>query len=66
VLGFRPEVFGMGGGTFAKTLNLAGITAVGWGPGDDDAFHVTNEYVDIRQLLAFCRLTCLIAADLLA
>lgn len=66
VLGFRPEVFGMGGGTFAKTLNLAGITAVGWGPGDDDAFHITDEYVDVRQLVAFCRLTCLVALDLLA
>lgn len=65
VLGFTPEPFGMGGGTFAKTLNLAGVTAVGWGPGDDAAFHMTNEYVSVRQLVEFCQLTCLIALDLL-
>jgi len=65
VLGFRPKPFGMGGGTFAKTLNLAGIISVGWGPGDDEAFHVTNEYVEIEQLVDFCLLTCLVAMDLL-
>ncbi len=65
VLGFEPEPFGMGGGTFAKTLNLAGITSVGWGPGDDEAYHVANEYVEIKQLVDFSLMTCLIAIDLL-
>jgi acetylornithine deacetylase/succinyl-diaminopimelate desuccinylase-like protein len=65
LLGFRPEPFGMGGGTFAKTLNLAGISAVGWGPGSEDAFHVANEWVEVRQLVDFCQLTCLIAVDML-
>lgn len=65
-LGFRPAPLGMGGGTFAKGLNLAGITAVAWGPGDDNAFHMTNEYVSLDQLMDFSRLTCLIALDLLS
>lgn len=65
VLGFRPEVFGMGGGTFAKVLNVHGVIAVGWGPGDDEAFHVTNEYVETDQLVDFCQLVCRVALDLL-
>ena len=66
VLGFKPEPFGMGGGTYAKTLNLNGVLAVGWGPGDDEAFHVANEFVEIQQLIDFAQLTCLVALDLLS
>jgi len=65
VLGFVPEPIGQGGGTYAKTLNLNGVMAVGWGPGDDNAFHVANEYVEIQQLLDFALLACLCAVDLL-
>jgi acetylornithine deacetylase/succinyl-diaminopimelate desuccinylase-like protein len=65
LLGFQPEPFGMGGGTYAKTLNFGGVMAVGWGPGDDEAFHVANEFVEIDQLLDFAQLTCLVALDLL-
>jgi len=65
VLGHTPEPFGMGGGTYAKTLNLEGVLAVGWGPGDDEAFHVANESVEIAQLVDFALLTGLIALDLL-
>ncbi|MBN2012652.1 ArgE/DapE family deacylase [candidate division KSB1 bacterium] len=65
-LGFTPETFGMGGGTFAKTLVLNGIPAVGFGPGDDDAFHLADEYVEIKQLVDFAGLMCLVAVDLLA
>jgi succinyl-diaminopimelate desuccinylase len=63
-LGFLPTPFGMGGATFAKTLNLRGIPAVGWGPGDDAAFHMVNEYVEIRQLFDFAMMLCLVAVDL--
>ena len=63
--GFKPEPFGMGGGTFAKTLNLKGIAAVGFGPGDDEAFHVANESVEIKQLVDFAEITCMVALDLL-
>ncbi len=65
ILGFVPITGGQGGGTYAKTLNLKGVMAVGWGPGDDEAFHVANEYVEIRQLVDFALLTCLCAIDLL-
>ncbi|MCK4641441.1 MAG: ArgE/DapE family deacylase [Candidatus Marinimicrobia bacterium] len=65
ILGFVPEPMGQGGGTYAKTLTLKGVLAVGWGPGDDEAFHVANEYVEIQQLVDFALLTCLCAIDLL-
>ena len=63
-LGFEPESFGMGGVTFAKWLNLAGIQAVGWGPGDDNAFHVDDEYVPVDELVDFALLIGLTALDL--
>lgn len=66
ILNFLPEPFGMGGGTYAKTLVLNGVLAVGWGPGDDKAFHVANEYVEIQQLVDFSLLTCLISLELLS
>ncbi len=66
VINLEPDAFGMGGGTYAKTMNLSGILAVGWGPGDDEAFHVANEYVEIEQLVDFAEMTCLCAIDLLS
>lgn len=66
VLGFEPKTMGMGGGTYAKTLNLNNVTAVGWGPGDEDAFHVSNEYVSIKELVDFAEMTLLVAVDLLS
>ncbi len=65
VLGFRPEPFGMGGGTFAKAFNLGGIPAVGFGPGDDEAFHVANEWVELDELVDFAEVLAGIAVDLL-
>jgi len=64
-LNLEPQAIGQGGGTYAKTLCLNGITAVGWGPGDGDAFHVANEYIEIKQLFDFALMTCLLAVDLL-
>lgn len=65
ILGFKPEVFGLGGGTFAKPFNHGGVIAVGFGPGDEDAFHVTNEYLEIEQMLQFAELLACISVDLL-
>jgi len=65
ILGQKAEPFGMGGGTFAKGFNLAGITAVGFGPGDDNAFHIANEYIEIRQLVQFAQLISATAIDIL-
>ncbi len=61
----NPVPFGLGGGTFAKGMNQHGILSVGFGPGDDTAFHVANEYVEIEQLLVFAHLICLVAVDLI-
>ncbi|MFW5739290.1 MAG: M20 family metallopeptidase [Myxococcota bacterium] len=65
-LGFRPQTIGLGGATFAKWLNLAGIPSIGWGPGDDDAFHVADEYVSIDELVSFSLVIALVSMDLLA
>ncbi len=65
ILGYKPEPFGMGGGTFAKGFNLAGIKAVGFGPGDDSAFHVANESVELKQLVDFAHLIGSVSIDLL-
>jgi acetylornithine deacetylase/succinyl-diaminopimelate desuccinylase-like protein len=64
-LGLTPEPFGIGGGTFAKAFNLAGIPAVGFGPGDEDQYHVTNESISLEELYQFTRLVCFIAIDYL-
>ncbi len=65
ILGFEPETFGIGGGTFAKAFNLAGIPAVGFGPGEADVFHVVNEYLDIDEMMRFIELIACISVDLL-
>ena len=65
VLGLTPQPIGIGGGTFAKAFNLGGIPAVGFGPGLDEQFHVSNEYVDTKELVDFCLITALVACDLL-
>ncbi|MBN1296718.1 M20/M25/M40 family metallo-hydrolase [bacterium] len=62
--GLNPVPFGLGGGTFAKGMNQHGILAVAFGPGDDTAFHVANEYLPIDQLVTFAELTCLVTIDL--
>jgi len=64
-LGFVPEPFGIGGGTFAKAFNLAGIPSVGFGPGADDQFHVLDENIEVEELVQFSLVAALIACDLL-
>lgn len=65
VLGFVPAPFGIGGGTFAKVFNLGGIPAVGFGPGEDEQFHVANERIPLAELVQFSLVCALIACDLL-
>jgi succinyl-diaminopimelate desuccinylase len=64
VKNYEPGLIGFGGGTFAKSLNLKGVESVGFGPGDDTAFHVENEYVEIQQLVDFALIVCLVTLDL--
>jgi acetylornithine deacetylase/succinyl-diaminopimelate desuccinylase family protein len=53
VLGNMPVVGGMSGATVAKQFIAHGIPAVGFAPGDADAAHTANEYVEIEELIAF-------------
>lgn len=65
LLGYTPQPFGMGGGTFAKAFNLGGIPAIGFGPGDDEQFHVANENIEVAQLVDFALVLAAVAVDLL-
>lgn len=65
LLGFTPDPIGQGGGTFAKGFCLAGIQAVGFGPGDADVFHVANEYLEIEEMMKFIELIACISCDIL-
>ncbi len=65
MFGFVPEPIGQGGGTFAKGFCLAGIQAVGFGPGDAEAFHVANEYIEIDEVMNFVELIACISCDIL-
>lgn len=66
VLGVRPKAKGMSGATVAKQLIQSGITAVGFGPGDEAEAHATNESISIRELVDFAEIMALITLDMLA
>ena len=66
VLGVRPKPKGLSGATVAKQLIQSGITAVGFGPGDEAEAHATNESISIRELVDFAEIMTLIILDILA
>ncbi len=66
VLGARPKPKGMSGATVTKQLIQSGITAVGFGPGDEAEAHATNESISIRELVDFAEIMALITLDMLA
>jgi len=65
VTGADAVPVGTGGITVAKQLNLRGILAVGWGPGDKDLFHAADESVSVEELILFGRILARIAVRLL-
>ncbi|MBI5308229.1 MAG: ArgE/DapE family deacylase [Planctomycetes bacterium] len=65
VLGARPKPKGMSGATVTKQLIQSGITAVGFGPGDEAEAHATNESISIRELVDFAEIMALITLDML-
>lgn len=65
VLGTRPQPKGMSGATVTKQLIQKGITAVGFGPGDDTEAHATNESISIKELIDFAQIMALITLDIL-
>ncbi|MFQ5863147.1 MAG: M20 family metallopeptidase [Candidatus Brocadiales bacterium] len=65
VLGSRPELMGLSGATVTKQLLERGITAVGFGPGDENQAHVADESIDIQQLVDFAKIMALVSCELL-
>ncbi|MCF6157250.1 MAG: M20 family peptidase [wastewater metagenome] len=66
VLGIRPEPKGLSGATVTKQLIQKGITAVGFGPGDETDAHAANESISIRELIDFAEIMTLVSLDILA
>lgn len=66
VLGVRPKPKGLSGATVTKQLIQSGITAIGFGPGDEAEAHATNESISIRELVDFAEIMTLITLDILA
>lgn len=66
ILGTRPQPKGMSGATVTKQLIQKGITAVGFGPGDESEAHATNESINIQELIDFAKIMALISLDLLS
>lgn len=64
VIGETPRTMGLGGGTYAKFLNHAGIEAVGFSPGSSDAMHMANESASIAEHLTFAHLLAVLAVEL--
>ncbi|HCN20179.1 MAG: hypothetical protein A3C38_00700 [Planctomycetes bacterium RIFCSPHIGHO2_02_FULL_50_42] len=65
VLGIRPGLIGLSGTTVTKQLLDKGITAVGFGPGDENQAHVANESIDIQPLVDFVKIMALVSCELL-
>ncbi len=65
ILGTRPQPRGMSGATVTKQLIQKGITAVGFGPGDETEAHSTNESISIKELVDFAKIMALITLDIL-
>ncbi|MFO0793607.1 MAG: M20 family metallopeptidase [Candidatus Brocadiaceae bacterium] len=66
ILGIWPQPKGMSGATVTKQLIQKGITAVGFGPGDESEAHATNESIGIQELVDFAKIMALISLDLLS
>ena len=65
ILGTKPQPKGMSGATVTKQLIQKGITAVGFGPGDETEAHATNESISIKELIDFAKIMALITLDIL-
>ncbi len=65
VLGVRPELIGMPGTTVTKQLLDKGVTAVGFGPGEEAQAHMADESIEIQQLVDFAKIMARISCELL-
>jgi len=66
VLGTTPQPAGISGATVAKQFVAHGLPAVGFAPGDPDAAHAANEYIEIDELLGFAGVMLRVADRLLS
>ena len=65
VLGVSPELIGMPGTTVTKQLLDKGVTAVGFGPGEESQAHMADESIEIQQLVDFAKIMARISCELL-
>lgn len=65
ILETLPQPKGLSGATVTKQLVQKGITAVGFGPGDEAEAHATHESISIKELVDFAKIMTLIALDML-
>ncbi|MHC4196520.1 MAG: M20 family metallopeptidase [Planctomycetota bacterium] len=65
VLGVKPELIGMPGTTVTKQLLDKGVTAVGFGPGEESQAHMADEFIEIQQLVDFAKIMARISCELL-
>ncbi len=65
ILGSKPIPVGFSGVTVSKQLIEKGIMAVGFGPGDEDQSHVSNESIAIQELIDFGKIMGLVIFDIL-
>ncbi len=63
--GKEPEPGGLAGTTVAKLCYFAGIPSVNFGPGDHDAPHVADEWVEVGQVVDFGKILAGVCVDLL-
>ncbi len=62
----RPaSLMGMSGATVTKQLVSRGVVAVGFSAGDVKLAHMTDEYVELEELVQFARVITLVAVRLL-
>jgi succinyl-diaminopimelate desuccinylase len=65
VRGETPHLIGMGGNTYAKHLFFgAGIEAIGYSAGDDEAMHQINEFASISEHVDLARAFAEIAIEM--
>ena len=58
IMGFKPDIIGLGGHTFAGLLMERGFKAIGVGLGDDIA-HNSNEYIQVDEMVNFTKILIL-------
>ena len=64
VTGRTPRISTMPGTTVSKKFVLAGIPAVGFGPGKM-VVHMSNEFIELKQLVEFAEIMALVSGGLL-